>query len=225
MELVVSETPEEVAVRAAARVAELISTGDGRFSLGLAGGSTPVATYEAMRGLPTPWDRVDAWLSDERWVPADDERSNGRMAAETLMDHVPARYERPHWGDVIDAADSAARYDTMLRSIHRGHRPDAVLLGLGADGHTASLFPGSGALDEDERWYVANEIPETGETRLTVTYPLLWSARRLIVITAGESKARALKDSLAGTTPAGRIGAGDAEVEWHVDQAAASLLS
>jgi 6-phosphogluconolactonase len=96
---------------------------------------------------------------------------------------------------------------------------------MGGDGHTASLFPGSTALDEETRWYVGNVIPETGEARLTATFPLLWTARRLMVITAGESKAEALRDSFAGTTPAGRIGEGDAEVEWHVDTAAASLLS
>jgi 6-phosphogluconolactonase len=96
---------------------------------------------------------------------------------------------------------------------------------MGEDGHTASLFPDSPALAEDGRWFVANRIPETGEPRLTTTYPLLWAATRLLVMTTGERKAPALKESFDGTTPAGRIGEGDAEVEWHVDRAAASLLS
>lgn len=225
MELIVYETPEQVAEGAAARIADLIAGNDERFSLGLAGGSTPVATYESLRQHSVAWEQVDAWLSDERWVPHDDERSNGRMAASTLMDHVPARFERPRWSEFMDAVDSAAHYEATLRSLHGGRSPDLVLLGLGTDGHTASLFPGSEALAEEHRWYVANEIPETGELRLSATYPMLWSARRLIVITSGRSKAEAMRDSFAGTTPAGRIGEGDAEVEWHADRAASSLLS
>lgn len=225
MDLVVYDTPEQVAVGAAKRIAGLLAESDGRFSLGLAGGSTPVTTYQALRGRATGWDRVDAWLSDERWVPHNHERSNGRMADETLMSHVPARFERPRWSELLEPADAAAHYEAKLRSIHDGRRPELILLGMGDDGHTASLFPASAALTEEHRWYVANEIPETGEPRLTATYPLLWQARRLMVITAGEHKAAALRDSFDGATPAGRISEGDAQVEWHVDTRAASLLS
>lgn len=224
MELVVHESAEETALGAARRIAELVAGADGRFTLGLAGGSTPRATYEALGRLGVAWDPVDAWLSDERWVPPDDERSNGRMAAEALMDRVPARFFRPRWSEMMEASDSAAHYEATLRSIHEG-RPHLILLGMGADGHTASLFPGSAALEETVRWFVANEIPASGEKRLTATYPLLWSARHLMMITTGEAKAEAVRDSFAGKTPAGRIGEGDAEVEWHVDRAAASLVS
>ena len=146
------------------------------------------------------------------------------MAAEALMDRVPARFFRPRWSEMMEASDSAAHYEATLRSIHEG-RPHLILLGMGADGHTASLFPGSAALEETVRWFVANEIPASGEKRLTATYPLLWSARHLMMITTGEAKAEAVRDSFAGKTPAGRIGEGDAEVEWHVDRAAASLVS
>lgn len=225
MELVVYDTPEDVAVGAAQRIAELIGGSEGRFSLGLAGGGTPIAAYADLRGRATGWERVDAWLSDERWVPHDHERSNGRMASETLMSHVPARFERPRWSEFMEPADSAAHYEARLRSLHQGRPPELILLGMGDDGHTASLFPGSAALTEEHRWYVANLIPETGEPRLTATYPLLWMAQRLMMITAGEHKAEALRDSFEGETPAGRIGAGDASVEWHVDKAAASLVS
>jgi 6-phosphogluconolactonase len=170
---------------------------------------------------------VDAWLSDERWVPPDDERSNGRSAGRALMDYVPANYTRPRWSELMEPADSAAHYEANLRSIHYQHRPDLILLGLGEDGHTASLFPGSEALHEDRRWFVANEIPETEEPRLTVTFPFLWSAHLLLVITAGRQKATALRDAIAGdgAVPAGRLSEGEAEVEWHLDRAAASLLS
>lgn len=225
MELVVHDTAEETYLGAAHRIAELIGDAGDRFSLGLAGGSTPKATYESLRGRATGWDKVDAWMSDERWVPRDDERSNGRMAAETLMGHVPARFIRPRWSEFMTPADSAAHYEAALRSIHDGRHPDLILLGMGDDGHTASLFPGSVALDEDIRWFVANRIPESGEARLTATYPLLWSSARILVIVTGEHKAPALRDSFDGTTPAGRIHEGKAEVEWHVDRPAASLLS
>lgn len=226
MELVVHDSAEETAVGAAARIAELLAETDEGFSLGLAGGSTPAATYEALRGRGARWHEVDAWLSDERWVPPDHERSNGRMAAETLMDHVGARFHRPRWSKHIEASDSAVHYEADLRSIHDDASPDLILLGMGEDAHTASLFPGSEALHETSRWFVSNVIPETGEERLTATYPLLWSARRLMVITTGESKAPALRDTFEGvSTPIGRIAEGDAEVEWHVDRSAVSLLS
>jgi 6-phosphogluconolactonase len=224
VELVVHENAEKTALGAARRIAELVAGTNGRFTLGLAGGSTPRATYEALGDLNVRWDHVDAWLSDERWVPPDDERSNGRMAAEALMDGIPARFLRPRWSEMMEPADSAAHYEATLRSIHED-RPDLILLGMGADGHTASLFPGSAALEETVRWFVANEIPASGEKRLTATYPLLWSARHLMMITTGEAKAEAVRDSFAGKTPAGRIGEGDAEVEWHLDRAAASLVS
>lgn len=211
---------------AAQRIADLLAESDDGFTIGLAGGSTPAATYEALRGRATRWQKVDAWLSDERWVQHDDERSNGKMAAETLMNHVDAQFHRPRWSEYIEPADAAAHYEATIRSVHAGKRPDLILLGMGEDGHTASLFPASTALDEDDRWFVANTIPETGEERLTATYPLLWRARRLLVMVVGENKAPALRDAFDGApTPIARIDDGDAEVEWHIDRAAASLLS
>ncbi|HEU4894984.1 MAG TPA: 6-phosphogluconolactonase, partial [Acidimicrobiia bacterium] len=162
MELIVYDNAEELAAGAAQRIADLLAEGDGPFSLGLAGGSTPSATYAALRGRATGWNRVDAWLSDERWVPPDHERSNGRMAAEILMDHVDARFHRPRWSEFMEPADSAAHYEATLRSIHEDRRPDLILLGMGEDAHTASLFPGSRALEEKTRWFVDNSIPETG---------------------------------------------------------------
>lgn len=229
MELVVHDTREEAAEGSARRIAQvmngaLIGVDDPRFTFGLAGGSTPAATYRGLRGRAVGWHRVDAWLSDERWVPPDDERSNGRMAAETLLDHVDARFIRPHWSEFIEPDDAAAHYEAKIRSIHHDRAPDLILAGMGEDGHTVSLFPGSPALKEHARWYIATEHPQTGEPRLTATYPLLWTARLIIVLAVGTKKAEALAASFRGDTPAGRLGDGDAEVEWHVDAAAASLL-
>jgi len=224
MEAMVHETPEEVAEAAARRVADLLATSTDRFSFGLAGGSTPEATYKELRGRASGWDRVDAWLSDERWVPPDHARSNGRMAASALFDHVDAVFHRPKWNELIEPEDSAAHYEAQLRSIHGGGPPDVVLLGVGEDGHTASLFPGTPALSEPGRWYVANHVPSLDENRLTATFTLLWRARLLIVLAVGVSKAPAVRASFEGTTPAGRLGDGRAEVEWYLDRDAASLL-
>ncbi|MFQ5521990.1 MAG: 6-phosphogluconolactonase [Acidimicrobiia bacterium] len=225
MQLVVHNTPEELARATADRIASLIRGAGDAFSLGLAGGSTPAATYRRLAEESLELGHVQAWLSDERWVPPDDERSNGRMAAMTLIDRVGVTFHRPPWGAGMSPAESAAEYEAVLRSIHRAGPPHLVLLGLGEDGHTASLFPGTQALEMAERWFVANKVHQLGETRLTATYPLLWSARRLMVLAVGERKAEALKESLDGTTPAGRLMEGEAEVEWHVDTAAASLIS
>lgn len=225
MEVIVHNTPADVADAASHRVADLIAASIGRFSLGLAGGSTPEATYKELRGRGTGWDRVDAWLSDERWVPWDHERSNGRMAATVLLDHVDAVFHRPRWSELIEPEDAAAHYEATLRSIHGADPPDVVLLGVGEDGHTASLFPGTDALKETTRWFVANHVQTLGENRLTSTYGLLWRARLLVVLAVGQAKAAAVKASFDGTTPAGRLGEGQARVEWHLDRDAASLLA
>lgn len=224
MRLIVHDSPSEVATSAARRVAELISAGSGRVSLGLAGGGTPRSTYQALLGHHVEWARVDAWLSDERWVPHHDERCNGLMAQNSLLNHVDAVFHRPQWSESVTPAEAAARYEEEVKAVFGGGRPDLILLGMGTDGHTASLFPGTDALEETERWIVANEVPGLFETRITATYPLLWRARHVLFLVTGGHKAEALRDSLAGTTPAGRVGEGQGEVEWLVDHAAASLL-
>ncbi|HET9201729.1 MAG TPA: 6-phosphogluconolactonase [Acidimicrobiia bacterium] len=224
MEVIVHDRPEDVADAASRRVVGLIAGSHDRFSLGLAGGSTPEATYKELRGLGTDWDRVVAWLSDERWVPPDHERSNGRMAASALLDHVDAVFHRPRWSDLLEPSDSAAYYDATLRSIHGAGPPDVVLLGVGEDGHTASLFPGTQALNVTGRWFVSNHVPSLDEDRLTATYELLSRARLLMVLAVGQTKAAAVKASFEGITPAGRLDEGEGEVEWHLDRDAASLL-
>lgn len=224
MEKIVHHSSDDLAGTVAGEIADLIAT-ESRLTLGLAGGGSPEATYRKLREMDVDWPKVDVWLSDERWVPWDHERCNGKMASETLLDHVGANFHRPPWGELIEADDSAAHYEAALRSIHPDGSPDLVLLGLGEDGHTASLFPGTEALDETRRWFTANYVPQLDEVRLTATYPLLWRARRVFFLVTGSGKAEAVRDSFAGKTPAGRIGEGDAEVIWHLDAEAASLLS
>jgi 6-phosphogluconolactonase len=225
MELIVYATADDVAEAVSAAVSSDINNTDGQFSLGLAGGSTPEATYKKLLGTATDWTKVTAWLADERWVPLDSDQSNGHMAAQALFDHIPARLVRPDWAKDLSPEESATRYGKLLQSLHAESGPDMVLLGLGGDGHTASLFPGSTALDETRHRYVANTIPESGEVRLTATYPLLGSAQRIIFLVVGQSKAGALKASLAGDSPAGKVDGTNTEIEWHVDRQAAALLS
>ena len=225
MRLVVHETPGDAAEAVARRIVNLIAAADDIFTLGLAGGSTPEATYRSLRERDVPWAKVEAWLTDERWVPPDHARSNGNMVSTALLDHVDATFHRPPWSELIEPSDSAAQYEATIRSIHDQRRPDLVLLGMGEDGHTASLFPDTSALMEESRWIVANHVPQLDETRLTATYPLLWSARTVMVLVSGDNKAEALKKTLEGDTPAGRLTEGEGEVEWHIDRAAASLIS
>ena len=225
MEVFVHSDPAAVAAAVAKRIGDDMRSAGERFTLGLSGGSTPIATYEILREMTLDWTDVDAWISDERWVGHDHQRSNGRMAEETLIRHVGTRFHRPGWADLMDPEEAASHYESVIRSVHRGHRPDIIHLGMGDDGHTASLFPDTTALDETERWIVANHVPAQGETRITATYPLLWSARTLLVQVTGSAKAEAVRDSMEGNTPAGRLGEGRAKVEWHLDTDAASLLS
>ncbi|GBD85466.1 6-phosphogluconolactonase [bacterium BMS3Abin02] len=200
----------------------------GMSTLGLAGGNTPRATYERLRSQDVPWDEVVAWLPDERWVPPGHPDRNATMASTTLFDHVPATLLEVPWVDGPEQA--ASLYEEALREVlpstHGHPSPDLVLLGLGDDGHTASLFPGTTAVHERDRLFVANWVPAKDTWRLTATLPLLWSAKRIIFLVSGAGKARALKKILQGAVlaPAARMLDGAADVVWMVDEEAARLL-
>ncbi len=234
MQIITHRDLEHISHSAAGRIAGLIGesleAGAVRFSFGLSGGSTPAGTYRLLAEADIRWDGVDAWLSDERWVPHDHPDSNGKMAADLLLSATNARFYRPRWAPWLEAADSAAHYEATLRSIHPDGRADLVLLGMGDDGHTASLFPGTAALEaEERRWYVANHVPKLDAERLTATYSFLRQAHRVFFLVAGESKAAALRQVLEPnegekTLPAAGIIGGEADVTWLVDEAAASQL-
>jgi len=170
---------------------------------------------------------VDFWLSDERWVPWDDERSNGRQAEEALTSHVEARLHRPRYSEHLSPDESAVRYEAELRGLFPDGDPDLVMLGMGHDGHTASLFPGTDALEERSRWYVANHVPQVDMWRLTATYPLLWSAKTVLVLVAGEDKAEMIAQVFAGSAdvPIARLSESKGQVIWMLDRPAASQLS
>ncbi|HHS97595.1 MAG TPA: 6-phosphogluconolactonase [Chloroflexi bacterium] len=197
----------------------------GRFFVALAGGSTPRPAYRLLAdpacASRVDWDRVHLFWGDERCVPPDHPESNYRMVREALLDRVPIPVENVHrirgeW----PPEEAAAAYEAELRAIFGPDgRLDLVLLGLGADGHTASLFPGSAALDERERWVAAVFADPVGTWRITLTPPALNGAREVLFLVVGKPKAEALARVLAGwDLPAGRIRPRSGRLSWFVDR-------
>lgn len=197
-------------------------------TIGLAGGSTPRAAYERLVRRHLPWRRVHAWLTDERAVPPSHVASNSGMARRALFDHVPAVFHPVPWDE--DPAAAAAAYDAELTGFlprgARGPQPGLVVLGLGEDGHTASLFPGTAALDEREPGFVANWVPQLSAWRLTATLPLLTAARRTVFVVSGRHKAAVAAEVLAGggDLPAARVSRESRDAVWLLDREAASRL-
>ncbi len=170
----------------------------GRFRVALAGGSTPRALYADLAAThDVDWARTDIFFGDERCVPPDDAQSNYRMARETLLSvaGVPPDNVRRLRGEDADLQRAAWDYEATLGGPD-GAPLDLVLLGMGADGHTASLFPGTKALDEGRRLCVPNEVPQLSTRRLTLTYPALLGARDVLFLVAGADKAETLRDVL-----------------------------
>jgi 6-phosphogluconolactonase len=207
----------------------------GRFTIALSGGSTPRALYALLARHPElPWDHIELCFGDERAVPPDVPSSNARMAAETLTHHsfVPAGRVHRIRGE-LPAREAAAEYEQTLRSVFGSNvsfpRFDLVLLGLGPDGHTASLFPHTPALREDRAWVVTNPGKNPPTERITLTYPVLNAAAELLFLVAGADKAWALSQVLAGGSspeeladiPARGIRPLDGSVSFLVDRAAA----
>jgi 6-phosphogluconolactonase len=211
----------------------------GTFSVALSGGSTPRAVYARLAADETArvsvsWRQIDWWWSDERAVPPRDPDSNFKMAFESLLGHAPIDPARVHrLRGEADPADAAGEYERDLRAAYRvppGGIPrlDLVLLGLGGDGHTASLFPGTPALSERDRLVVANPVPALRTTRLTFTLPLINHARRVAFFVSGADKASVLAkvlDGPPGALPAQLVQPADGELLWLVDRAAARELA
>jgi 6-phosphogluconolactonase len=212
----------------------------GSFFVALSGGSTPRTLYTLLARPPyhdqVNWSRAHIFWGDERCVSPTDAESNYRMARESLLFHVPVSshqvYRMP--GEAADPNAGAALYEMALRrafALAPGQMPrfDLILLGMGPDGHTASLFPHTAALGVTNRLVVANQVDKLNTTRLTLTYPVLNAAALVIFLVAGADKADALAAVLQGPRqpeelPAQGIALANGLVLWLADQAAAAKL-
>jgi len=225
---------EALAHRAALWITDLADQSHGRFAVCLSGGSTPRRLYQLLARSPyadrMPWGRVHWFWGDERFVPWDHPDSNYRMVRTALLAAAPIPAENIHGIETKGApADAARGYERVLKTFCGAEtldpeRPlfDVLLLGLGPDGHTASLFPGTDVLDERERWVTA-VVGAKPEARITLTYPALESSRHAAFLVAGADKRAMLSRALAGdpALPAARLDpVGD--LTWFVDAAARS---
>lgn len=234
--------PAALAHAAAARCIELARSaqaGHGTFHVALAGGSTPRQLYRLLATdyrESIDWARTHVYFGDERCVAPDHPDSNYAMAHEALLRHVaipPAQVHRIE-ADDPDPRAAARRYADLLQ--HRLPRPhahatgcfDLVLLGLGPDGHIASLFPDTPILDEQRAWVAAVRVEKLSAWRISLTYPVLNAARHVALLVAGDGKAAVIRDVIATPGAAARYPAGRlhpaGELEWFLDHAAARLL-
>jgi 6-phosphogluconolactonase len=200
------------------------------FRIALSGGNTPRPVFRELAACAQDlsWERTYITFGDERCVSPDDEKSNYRMARESLFTPaaIPDRSIARLRGE-IDPHVAAQEYEDQLDvlAVQKGevvYRHDLILLGLGDDGHTASLFPGTAALDEQLRKVVANFVPKLNAWRLTFTYPLIQQARRILFLVDGTKQPELIEKVLGGDLqyPAARVGGGSAEVTWMIGQPA-----
>ena len=217
------------------RLAETAVQERGRFSVALSGGNTPRTVYSllASEHKQLPWDHIHIFFGDERHVPPDHPDSNFRMASESLLSKVPIPEKNIHRVHAeLDAEAAAAEYDQQLRDFfhlinHEWPRFDLIFLGIGEDGHTASLFPESKALAEASRRVAANWVEKFKTFRITLTLPVLNHAAEVVFLVSGSSKAQILSQVLRPGTrkyPAQCVQPENGRLLWLVDQDAGSLL-
>jgi 6-phosphogluconolactonase len=204
-------------------------------AVALAGGSTPRGVYRALAEIPAlraqvPWDRMQFFWGDERHVPPDHADSNYRMAFDAMLSKVPVPEAQIHRirSETADADSAARQYEDEIRPV-LSPSFDLVHLGLGKDGHTASLFPGTAALEEWQRLCVANWVPALRVHRITLTFPILNAARAVMFTVSGADKASIVRDVLRRKDaeprlPAQRVQPSDGDLLWMLDRAAASGL-
>ena len=242
VEIRILTTPQElfeVAAEEVVRAATEAVAQRGRFTIALSGGSTPKNLFNLLATNARtvfPWDRTYFFWSDERHVPPTDPESNYRMAEEIMLSKIPVNA-----GNVFriaaenpDAAAVAEAYEQTLRKFFQlqpGQVPvfDLILLGMGPDGHTASLFPNTAGLQEKTRLVIANWVDKLKTNRLTMTLPVLNSARTVAFLASGTDKAQVLRtvleeDAPPEQYPAKLVRPSDGRLMWFVDRAAASQL-
>jgi 6-phosphogluconolactonase len=232
---------EAVAKAAATRFVELARRATderGRFSVALSGGSTPKRAFELLASddyrQQLDWSKVHIFFGDERTVPPDAAESNYRMAGEALLSRVNIPAKNIHRiNGVGDAVANARLYEDELRTFFNDAawpRLDLVLLGMGDDGHTASLFPGTEALAEQEAWVAANWVEKLNTYRITLTTPAINHAAHIIFLVTGRNKAERLVEVLGvehapSRLPSQLIEPTDGSLEWFIDRAASLHLS
>jgi len=224
------------------RLAQVSVAEKGIFTLALAGGSTPRKLYTLLGSDPAfakfPWQETHLFFGDERHVPPNHIDSNFLMVSTTLLDSglVPAGNVHRVRAELPDANMAALDYDVELHSFFTpGMRTDTlprfdvILLGMGPDGHTASLFPGSKGLEEKERWVIANWVEKFNSARITFTFPVLNAARKVLLLVAGADKTDMIREVLFVNRreiiyPVQMVQPVDGEKVWMMDQAAAERL-
>ena len=234
------ENAQTVAREAADRFVSDAATAikaNGRFSVALAGGSTPKLTYQLLASdaykTKVEWAKVYIFFGDERTVPPTHNDSNFRMASDAMLNHVglpPGNVNR--MVGEADPKEAASVYESVLRAFFAGQAwPafDLLLLGMGDDGHTASLFPGSAALEETKAWVVANWVKKFDTFRITLSAPAINAAKHILFTVNGEAKAQRLPEVLHGARntqvlPSQLIAPTSGNLEWLVDKAAAQKL-
>lgn len=237
-----AEAVAQYAAREFVRRARAAIEASGAFKVALAGGSTPRRAYELLAdpslSTQVDWEATHIFFGDERSVPPDHSDSNYRAAFETLLSKVKIPDAQVHRmaGERADLEIAATEYEATLAesfdlTVESGlPRFDLVMLGMGDDGHTASLFPGTAALDETRAWVVANDVPQKATRRLTLTAPVLNAARCVMFAVEGGDKAAPLAEVLEGPRdprrlPSQLIAPRDGELLWLVDRAAAGGLT
>ncbi|PUZ19990.1 6-phosphogluconolactonase [Chitinophaga costaii] len=239
MELHIAKDPVQLSENLAAWISNYILEvlqDKPRFSFVLSGGSTPKALYQLLAKPPyntmIPWEKLDFFWGDERAVPFEDSRNNALMAYNTLLNHVPVKPEQIHVMKTEgDAVASAAEYEKFLEHYFRGQTNtfDLVLLGMGDDGHTLSLFPGTKVVHEDQKWVTAFWLPAQDMFRITLTAPVVNKAACIIFMATGNAKALTLKNVIEGEYnpdlyPSQQIRPSNGSLHWFVDEAAAAAM-
>jgi len=241
-EIIVCKGLEDLSLKAAeifVQLSEASIRKDGRFVVALSGGHTPKALFSLLASEPyrskIQWDGVHLFWGDERCVPPDDEQSNFRMTKESLLQHVSIPQANIHriLAEMPDHNAAAEKYENQIKEffgLESGlPRFHLILLGMGPDGHTASLFPETAALQDTKDLVTANYVEKFGTFRITFTYPLINNAANVVFLISGKDKAPALKEVLEGKYqpelyPSQKIGLMNGTLRFLVDHDAASLL-
>ena len=223
MDITIVPDPVSLAV-AAADLVESELTSSGQTLIGLAGGSTPRPTHDELARRSVDWSTAAAWIPDERWVSPDDDASNQRMARETLTERVGLRLLAPNTSGNDPEAAAMAYGDAIAPLLMDEATRSITMLGIGTDGHTASLFPGTVGVSDTSTSYIANYVPQLETWRITATFGLLGASDIVVFLVSGESKAEIVAEIAAGVDyPASRVTARE-RVLWILDSAAAHQL-